>query len=321
MPGLLGDDILHRIEASRSLPEAVQILSGTGFDMVPRVYGKTGDIKSAEMAMFARQVEEERLILKFLPKHALPFFTEWTRRLEVESLKAAFRLWFDHHIRKRSISAQAVYLYREPVIEKIDYDRLLALDDDGAILELVKKTPWKDLLAEQLPIVRERESVFLLEVSLDRFHYHRLLQASRKLLPGDKKTADRLLQTLADEQNLLLAFRLKNFGAEGKDLFLEGGIKVTRTLFNRLVTLEEKDFLAETIRLYPALARNSKGEASLDDLFAWFTSQREHKGRKLISGTPFTIGTPLAYSLIKTLETERLRSLLNARYYRAGEDR
>lgn len=321
MPDLLGDETLARIESSRSLPEAVQLLAGTGYETVTRVYAETGDIKSAELAMFGRQVEEERMILKYLPRSAVPFFTEWVRRLEAENLKSAFRLWFDHFIRKRNISSQAVYLYRKPVLERIDYDRLLATEDPSGVLSLFDRTCWKEVLNEQLPAVREKESVFRLEVALDRFHYSRLLDAARRLPYNDRKTSRQLLSLLADEQNLLLAFRLKNFGEDGKRLFLDGGGRITRTVFDRLTLLDEGEFLAETARLFPRLTESSGGSLTLDQLFFRFDGQREHRGRRLMSGTPFTIGTPLAYSLIKTLESDRLRNLLNARYYQTGEVR
>ncbi len=321
---ILPGDFVDSLISTGSLEEAFQLLKETEFAPISNAYDRTGDLQSSEMELFKMQIGWYREIVKYTTDSVQTFVEAMSLKLEIENLKNAIRLWFGSRLKKRSIGYRAGYLYKERILNAIDWDSII---NAGSFQEIVDSSGiYKEILSPFTRNIQDGGSLFKLEISLDRMYYDFLFDSSISLPHRDRILVERILTTEVDLQNINWLIRYSHFykvsAPELKEILIPRGKSLELEDIQAYLTQEsrQKDPAALLKGRFPALSSLSladKGNtASQALLFEQLLEEtRKSEFLKLISGYPFNIGIILVYFFMKTRECRFLTGLLNGKYY------
>ncbi len=330
---ILPEEFIRQLIRSRSLAESVQMLAETDFHPVQRIYEQTGDIKMAELELLRKEVEIYLELEKLLEEEVRGFVKTLTERFEIESLKNAIRLWFDCRIRGRSIENAGGYLLRRTIHHSIDLDGIINADTLEGVGDLLERTPYAGIVREQAARVTEAESLFPLELALDRFLYTRLVEAGEQLKRRDREIARHLIGVEIDLQNVGWLIRFKHFYSLDTDQALRhtlpGGLNLSVDLMRESYASEraDREMAALVGRRYPELStlltsqEQVKSTARLTMIERILEQILGLEVKKILTGYPFTIGIILAYFILKANEIRKIMTVLNAKFYNWPEER
>lgn len=308
----LSKDFLDKLIRSRSLPEAIQLLKGTDYEEILKVYSDTGDLAMAEARMNERALKLHTDLYRFLKEPVLSFVKALSIRFEIEQLKSAIRLWFDASVRGRSITGKSSYLYHGHIVNSYNVDAIVRAKDTDGLFVALDGTPYLAIAREEIPLAVTKRSLYRFELALDRFFYKEALEATLKLSPTDKTIAMRILLADVDAQNESRLLRNEKLSSE--DIKAESFLFIPYgSVYTKLVKQEFK---------------NSSSNIVPNEAMAQ-SSELETAGRRALSkeadrslgAYPFTIGTVLAYFVKRQEEFRIVMTTLNAKYYSLPEER
>jgi V/A-type H+-transporting ATPase subunit C len=329
---ILSEDFFDRLIRAPSLPEAIQLFRGTSFDFLESVYSQTGDIKMLELELLKREIYLYREIEGYLTGDIRSFILSLALYYEIYNLKNVLRLWFDSTVRGRAIGEAVGYIVRESILNPLPIDAILNADSMDQIIESLQETPYSDVLRKAAGRVESQESLFAAEIELDRFFYMQLLQNIQELVSKDREIARKIIGVEIDIQNVNWLIRFKSV----YDLPLEEAIRciipqgrsMDEETARRIYTSENpSEMLSAFIKkIYPALlstaSSQSQDSASRFLLLEAVLNQiLMQEVRRALQGYPFTIGTILAYFVLKKEEIKRILTLINAKNYELSEER
>ena len=272
------------------LGTALSLVRETSFAAAVSAYERTGDMRMAELDLFTREIALHLDLERYLTGEPLAFAEAMAMRYEVEVLKAGLRVWFDRVVHGRDSSVSGGYLFRGRVHHDIEIDRLLAAGGIDEVVEALRGTPYAGLVAEHSAAI-QGGSLFEAEIALDRAFFQQLLAAAAALEPVDREIAERMI---AVEIDLLNAAWMVRFRV-AYDLPLESAMSF----------------------LIPSRSGLSREEVAA----AYLQQIMRHEVGRLLSGYPFTIGTVLAYVVLKRNEIRTLMTILNAKLYGLSQER
>ena len=330
LSALLPDEFFHRIMRSPTLNEAVQLLRDTDYASVGQGYETTGDLKLGELELFSLEAELYRGIKKMLSGDLLDFLDALFRRLEIDNLKAALRLWLDRNIRRRDISSPLGYLYRGKLVDDFDLGKVVQASDPQALVQTLAGTPYAEIVSAAADTITGSASLFVLETALDRFYYRGVYEAAQQLDPEDRKIVARIAGIDIDLQNLGRIFRFSSFyqmkPAELGAHLIPGGLKLSPDAVLAAWPGQENRQIPEAVTAgYPEIGAlvSGKGEDPTSRLLLIEGLLQQILNReisRLLAGYPFTVGIMLAYFSLKHREIRRLCAVLNAKSYGMGEE-
>ncbi len=313
------------------LNAALSMVRETAFREAVAAYERTGDLRMAELELFGREVTLHLELERYLEGEVLQFAEAMAARYEIEALKAALRVWFDRAVRGRDTSAAGGYLYRGRVHHDLDIDRLLAAGSVEDVVAALGASPYAAEIEAHAAAITAG-SLFEAEIALDRAFFNRLLAAAKSLPPADREIAERMT---AVEIDLLNAAWMVRFRV-AYDLPLD---RVLRFLIPSRSGLTHEEVAAAyqsgrvtelvsglVSRRYPSLQVMLTAPAA-DELARLVLIERIlqqimlHEVGRLLSGYPFTIGTVLAYVVLKRNEIRTLMTILNAKLYGLSQER
>jgi V/A-type H+-transporting ATPase subunit C len=328
---ILPEALSSEMARAKSLTEAVELLRGTDFAVVESVYGRTGDIKSAEMEL-ARKEARLYLELEALTKDEVQGIVfALAERFEIENLKHALRLWFDARIRGRKIDVG--YLIRDRVHRDLPLDRIVnatGLEEAAAALG---GTPYGELVGQCTAEVAQSRSLFPVEIALDHYFYRQLLARVEGLVTRDREIARRMIGAEIDLANINWLIRFKGFYKLAPEQALAcaipAGIHLSpQAVAEAYASDNPSTVLTELVRRrYPGLSgllAPKEHEESYPRLVMIERILAEIlmlEVRHLLAGYPFTIGIVLAYFVLKAAEIRRIMTILNAKFYNWPEER
>ena len=328
---ILPEALSSEMARAKSLTEAVELLRGTDFAVVESVYGRTGDLKMAEMEL-ARKETRLYLELEALTKDEVQGIVfALAERFEIENLKHALRLWFDVRIRGRKIDVG--YLIRDRVHRDLPLDRIVnatGLEEASAALA---GTPYSELVSERSAAVTQSRSLFPVEIALDHYFYRQLLARVEGLVTRDREIARRMIGAEIDLANINWLIRFKGFYKLAPEQALAcaipAGIHLSpQAVAEAYASDNPSTVLTELVRRrYPGLSgllAPKEHEESYPRLVMIERILAEIlmlEVRHLLAGYPFTIGIVLAYFVLKAAEIRRIMTILNAKFYNWPEER
>jgi V/A-type H+-transporting ATPase subunit C len=328
---ILPEALSSEMARAKSLTEAVELLRGTDFAVVESIYGRTGDIKSAEMEL-ARKEARLYLELEALTKDEVQGIVfALAERFEIENLKHALRLWFDARIRGRKIDVG--YLIRDRVHRDLPLDRIVnatGLEEAAAALG---GTPYGELVGQRTAEVAQSRSLFPVEIALDHYFYRQLLARVEGLVTRDREIARRMIGAEIDLANINWLIRFKGFYKLAPEQALAcaipAGIHLSpQAVAEAYASDNPSTVLTELVRRrYPGLSgllAPKEHEESYPRLVMIERILAEIlmlEVRHLLAGYPFTIGIVLAYFVLKAAEIRRIMTILNAKFYNWPEER
>lgn len=330
---ILPQEFLRRLIHAHSLAESVQLLAETDFAPVQRVYERTGDIKTAELELLRKELELYLELERLVEEEVRGFVAALSARFEAEVLKTAIRLWFDRRIRGRNVDEGRGYLIRTPIHHRIDLDGIINSDTLEEVADQLEHTPYAAVVREHVDRVNREASVFSLELALDRLFYRGLLEAADRLKSRDREIARRMIGVEIDLQNVGWLIRFKNFysldSEQALAYTLSGGLNLKPDLMRESYEAErtDREISAVVGRRYPEISallssqEQSRFTARLTMIERILEQIMNIEVRKILGGYPFTIGTILAYFILKSNEIRKIMTILNAKFYDWPEER
>ncbi|MBN1646978.1 MAG: V-type ATPase subunit [Spirochaetales bacterium] len=327
---LLEDEFMTRLIRATNLVEAMLQLKDSSYAPLEKIYSETGDLKMAELELYAREIGLYREVQKYLDPVLAEFINSLLLRYETDCLKGAVRLWFDSMIRKRDVSVSAGYLYRDKIIHRLDPDEIIGAADTDALVRAVAGTPYAAIIARWKDHILNEGNLFALEMDLDAFFYDSLYEAAGKLDKRDRDIVNRIIGVEIDLENISRTIRLRMFCKLPADdivkFTVNGGNRINRALIRKAAEASaDNDVLTAFIEsAYPGfsgfLGDSSDPHRKLALLESLLNDVLKQEVRRLLLGYPFTIGIILAYFFFKKKEISSLMTILNAKNYAIPED-
>ncbi|MBI9103664.1 MAG: V-type ATPase subunit [Spirochaetales bacterium] len=323
---ILTEEFSSSLLRSASMEEVLQLLKETEFSPVSDAYDRTGDIQSAELELFQMQIGWYREIVKITEDVVQGFIRSMSLKLEIENLKNAIRLWYGSRIKKRPIGHRAGYLYRERILNNIDWDGIINAVSFDEIITSLNTDIYTKAIEPFRTAMETGDGLFKMEIALDRMYYDFLFSSAKELPSKDRALVERILTTEIEIQNINWLIRYSHFysvtAPELEEILIPRGMKISVEDIQSYLSQEtrQKDPAALLKGKFPALASLSIGDkgsaASQAILFEQLLeATRKEEFMKLISGYPFTIGIVLVYFFMKNRESRFLMSVLNGKYY------
>jgi V/A-type H+-transporting ATPase subunit C len=250
----------------------------------------------------------------------------------VVAVSLALRIVFDRKVRGRSSETASSYLLRQKIVHSLPVDEIVNAENFENIVELLSGTPYGGIVERYSDNVRERGSLFFLEVALDHHFYANLEKQVENLNKRDRKEAHRLIGVEIDLLNMGWLFRLKKF-RELDDktvlsLVVPNGLNLGESELKQAFSSQDMAAVINNVVKsgYPGLSSLlSMGRSDSVARLALFERILDrillHEIRRIMTGYPFTIGIILSYFLLKTNEIKKVRTILNAKQYELSPER
>jgi len=318
---IVSSEELGRLAEARDLPELAEMLKNTSYkEFAPRLSGET-----PEFFEFEKNIMRENLRALWKIYRALPgepekdFVLLLLQRFEIEQLKTVLRIWH-----KRAPVNPADYLIGERIVFDIDYAAVLNAQNVEEIIVLLDDFPYRKALIQSKDKFKAKDSCFYLEAGLDRDYYNRLVEATERFSSMDREIARRVLGVEIDIENINWLIRLRKYYSLGMadmlEWFIAGGNRIDKDTVRSFYSSDGLPKVVESVSLgpYAKLREMFQENANLMEGFLYEVLLTEV--RRCLAGFPFTIGTILAYTVLKRKETRNIVSLAYAKAYGWGKD-
>ncbi len=317
---LLSLELINRLAEVRDLSEFYAVLGGTIYEDIFSRPEITFDPRVGERLLIEREIEWHAELLKDLRGAERTLVAHFLEKYEIENLKAALR------IREGSRGEEEMkYIVRHELPHSLPYQAISEAASVEDALGLLAGTPYQSAIQAILDDFRERGTLFPIEINLEIDYYRRLKKLVENLSKKDREIALRLIGIEIDQKNINWLVRLKFYydipAGDLIDYNIPGGYRMTRERLSRA-------FRADTLREVLSIAlEKSMGQASdaliregqlsklyLLEIILW--NQLIVEAKRALGGFPFTIGTILAYLILKRTEVRNIITILNGKVYR-----
>ena len=306
----------EQLARGADIAAVLDILRQTEYGGSLRTVMSAGDIPRAEAALVEQLIQCHREVAAHAKGEVRRFIEELTRKFEVENLKVVLRVWKAKEGRE--------FIYRGQICNEIPIDAILDAETIEEIIVLLGETPYRKPLAEAREKYKRADSLFHLEVALDKELYEATLTAVQELSPPDKRIASRLIGIEIDILNInsiLRARRYYNLGlADIMEVMIPGGLQVREELVREAYPGRDHAGLMSALLtgLYgaaPHSLRTDKEVQALHFLEGFLRETYSRELRKALGGFPFTIGTAIAYLRLRKMEVSNIITVLNAKAF------
>jgi len=326
---LLTGDVLKSLIGARDMDELVALLEDTAYRGVVERFSYPYDPRQIETLILQDEVDRMKRVLSCVGDGPRKVVFDLLERYELENLKNLLRVWH-----RKASADEAAYLIRGKICHDIPVDRILSAKTIEEVIILLEETPYRVPLIGALDTFRRTGNLFYLELALDISHYERLWEDIGSLPRGDRERARRLVGVEVDVRNIVWISRLKFYYdiplAEVVHYMIPHGYRIGTDVVRDVYSSKEPGrfiwgILARFYRELPAAPPGAERPAGLEtsDLWAlesilWQVLYRE--AHRSLMGYPFTIGTLLAFSVLKRIETKNLLAIMNGKRYGLSEE-
>ncbi len=321
---LLTAEDLERLSQVPDLPALVAALRQTAYGPYLEALRERELTPQAIIHQIKRRLADAyQSVINVAPFETRSLFVQLYRYYEVNNLKAVLRGIVSGPERG---SEQSLWERVEEVLFPYGPMTVLpaqAMVESGSVasaVELLRGTPYYDVLSFAMRRYNAEQSLFPLEVALDLYYWRQLWQEASKLLGADHGPALRIVGSLLDMNNLMWAIRYRVY----QHLSEEELINYTLP-FGYHVSDEDirsiaagADLSAIISRLYPGLPDvNSLLEEPKRGLPILEQRIKRYLMEQCMAafvGNPFHVGVPLAFLVLADLEVQDLTVLIEAKF-------
>jgi V/A-type H+-transporting ATPase subunit C len=317
---LLEPEMIDRLAETRDLAEFYSALGGTIYDPIFSKPEISFDPRVGERYLLEQEIAWHAELLGDLKGHEKGLVAHFLEKYEIENLKTALRI----REGKRGIE-EMKYLVRKELPHKLPYNAIADAGSLDEVITLLAGTPFQEPVERVMEDYEERGTLFPVEISLEIDYYKRLGERVKALSKRDREIAKHLIGLEIDQKNIGWLIRLKFYYdvpvGELLDYNIPGGYRLPK---DRL----REAFKAESIREVLQLALEKSFSAASDFLLQDEEISKLYlleiilwnylivQARKTLSGFPFTIGTILAYLILKRTEVRNIITILNGKVYK-----
>ncbi|MDE2028746.1 MAG: V-type ATPase subunit [Candidatus Omnitrophica bacterium] len=319
---LLVPDQIDRLIDAPNMRDAVLILSNSAYARF--IENEDVHLEELEKRLTQYDISLHLKISAHLWSEARRLLELLLERYELKQVKILLRARHQHMgaDEVRSLIVPGAFTHT------VDADRFLASQGLDDLLNVLKDTPYKEPLARAWEDFQRTGFLFYVENALDADYFQRVWQQIDGLPAQDRQAASRLWGIETDMENISRLIRLKsNFHLsilEALKSMLPRGFKVKESLLQRAGTGEFSVMIKElTVGPYWELvsiaAKDTQQKLLLLEVVLYHALFNE-TGR-VLAGFPFTIGTVLAYLILKGAETRRVLSILYSKSFGQSPER
>ena len=333
--------VIEDLLKAKGVVEAVSVLRDSAHASVATAYDRTGDIQQMELALLYNEVEMYQEVAKYLEGKPADFVLNLLGKIEVDNLKNTIRLWYGSIIRRRPMRFRSEYLFKEKLLNDIDWTALVNATSWEGVCKALSETPYCEVVNAFTEQQLYDEGLFVLENKLDLQWYEQMMASTERLSSQDKGVAQSVFLVDIDLKNLLMMVRYgwyyKMDTAKLETLFLPWGkVYKNKSVLNFVrSSATERDPFAVIEQLYPGLnqaiqqvSEEKKGSVHQDELMAlqnlrieaYLHERRKAVYKKMLASDPFTIGVSLAYFFLYKEEDTMIKAILNGKYYGYDEE-
>lgn len=254
-------------------------------------------------------------IIRSAPPATHKVLVQLYRSFEIDNLKAVLRGIISH------ASWDKVRYVLFPIGEMgvIPAQEMLESGNIQTAIEMLRGTPYYETLAHAMERYSAEQTLFPLEVALDISYWRELWNDTFQLPNTDRMIGLRVIGALVDMNNLMWAIRYRVY----HHLSEEELINYTLSFGYRVRDEDIRTIAAggdiESVvsRLYPGISgldvllRDPR--KGLPQLEVKLERQVAEICRAIFAGYPFNIGVPIAYLILKEMETQDLTVLIEAK--------
>jgi V/A-type H+-transporting ATPase subunit C len=240
-------------------------------------------------------------------------------RWDLDDLEFALRLWHGKDKELERFLTYPSYVDEIPV-----YDIVEAQNLEGIGL-LLRNTPYIEPVTASLRTYHERNSIFYVEMSLERDFYRRLVEAVSDLGGADADRALKIVGAEIDFLNLSWLTRLMEYHGIEPSAFsrymVRGPSEISRRLAEPGLTVERLGSI-RTELMGPGIDREGEVLTRLDScalLEGMVGEMAVDLARSTLAGYPFSIGCVFAFYLLKRNELRNLHTVFTGKSVGAAE--
>ncbi|NIZ40430.1 V-type ATPase subunit [Entomospira entomophila] len=322
LSALLEEETVYKMIQAVSVEEAMMQLSGTAYESFYGSYKKHGDLMLAEQALIEVHMRYITQIGAGLTSEIRSFVQALLILQEVRFLKTALRVWFYREVSAKNRSYLSMQSGEMYIAYLINYDNLMASTSLADIAGQLKLTPYAGIIEKHAPDVMRDQTLYSLEVALDRYALTNLHNKSM-LLPATEQIAVKsILGRYIDLENIVYGKGKVLYGAEDPALFegefVLGGIALTKEKWMEVIFNDAA--LKELIsQWYPSL-EHKVSEVPVSTLMQYAQDRLyEEGGRRALMQYPFSSVSIVAYFLLIERDIRRIITLFNGKAYGLDE--
>ncbi|MDD7200502.1 MAG: V-type ATPase subunit [Sphaerochaetaceae bacterium] len=319
-----------------TLVDAVGCLRETGFAPLAEIYDKTGDLQEMGVALVKGEIAAYQEVARLSDPKLAEFILSQLGRDEEDNLKNTIRLWYSGVVRMHSIRYRSAYLYKDKIVQDINWTALINATDWNGVVAAVKDTIYEPVLRSYTQDDIQQHGLFDLEIALDKAWYAEMMRSIDLLGKADREIANHLYLHDFDLKNLLRLIRFgRYYHMDAKELekvvLPWGKLASSRECRNYIASkADERDPMPMVKRIFPQVASDVQqimesyhDPKHTEELLAaetlrletYLGSERAKEYGALLSKDPFTIGVILAYFYYYRKENMQIRAILNGKYY------
>ncbi|MCD6380362.1 V-type ATPase subunit [bacterium] len=317
LSSLLPDKLIGRLAETREIGEFYSALSGTVYEGVFSRPEIAIDPRIAEKLLLEKEIVWHSELLKDLKGEVRELVSHFLEKYEIENIKTVLRIR-----NGTDCDDNLEYITDVKLPNSIPYRELKEAPTMEDALSLLAGTPYITPALAALDDYKEKKALFSIETSLEIDYYNRLKDKVEKLDRRDKQIANRLIGIEIDQKNIGWLMRLKFYYdipvADLLDYNIPGGHSLNRSKLIKVFQSESIEdslsvaldqFLGKLSGFFPGNTQG--GKLYILEIILW--NYLVSEARKALGGFPFTIGTTLAYLILKRAEVRNLITILNGK--------
>lgn len=319
---LLDEAQINRLAETRDLAEFYAALDGTVYEPIFSQPEIAFDPRVGERLLLEREIRWHTELLRDLSGAERALVAHFVEKYEIENLKVSLR------IREGSREGEEMkYLVRGALPHALPYQAISEAGSLEEALGYLGGTPFQEPVRRAFDEYVERGTLFPVEIGLEIDYYRRLKERVAALSKGDRRIAERLVGLEIDRTNIAWLIRLKFYYdvpvGELIEYNIPGGFRLSES---RLREAFKAETPSEMLRLAVEKAYSGVSDALLQgeqlsklyllEIILWNYLLVEAK--RTLGGFPFTIGTVLAYLILKRTEVRNIITILNGKVYKMG---
>jgi len=325
--------IIEDLLKAASLVEAVAVLRDSPYHALAEAYDQTGDLQQMEFVLLEMEVAMYREVASYLEGKSATFVRHLLGKIEVDNLKNSIRLWYSSIVRGRPIRYRSGYLYKNPILNPIDWTALVNATSWDAVLKSLHQSPYETVLSQYSEQDLQTKGLFALESKLDILWYEQMLKALETLSRQDREVATTIFSVEVDLKNLLTLVRYGWYhqmeGEALRPLLLPWGKVATSKETERYIqtSVDDRNPVALINRFAGGLEEDQqlaqRGSIHIEETSVlenlkiedYLEKKRHALYHKMLSSDPFTIALALSYFFLNKEETSMIKTILNGKYY------
>lgn len=323
---LLSNAQLEKLINAENSYDAVLVLENSPYAAIVQqdIVSKEG-IEAVEKEFIKYDIDIHKKIIKNLSGSARKLIELLMQRYELDEIKAVLRIW-----NKQTEPEAARYLIRDTISCPIDIDNILSAQTIEDIIFILDDTPYKKPILNAREKYKHTNSLFYIEVSLDKDYFFRVWQEVDKLPKKDRNIASKLLGIEIDIENISQMIRLKQYfnlpSGEALKMVIPYGFRITTDLARKVFMADGIKTMIEGLAVKPydglsALFGKNIGHSQLYMMESVLYQILFKESKASLGRFPFNIGTVLSYLFLKRAETRNIISILYSKSYGLNPER